>query len=293
MLLRHFATLLMLTLSFGCGDPVSNAGVMPPPPDDVPPPTPADGAPNAPLDGGPVDGVPVDGVQPGAEGAPLPAGDPAKNDRFVVAEGEGVEIAGSVAYSGSAEGKIYLDVLDATSDGDAEALRLLHSTTLVGAGPFSITAPAGFGPVRLCAFIDVDDNGPTPADPKAISLEPVVIGDHAVTGLRLELLDDWDTLHADSLSLYQSGPEVGRADSPAGGAAPPPAPVDGEPVAPTGPPQAEPTGGDGDPPPAGDQGQGIEPGMGGQGQLDGERSGLDMSCPYHGLGLAYLTETSD
>lgn len=293
MILRLTAPLLLLLLAAGCGDPVPNADAPLPPPPEVPPPAPADGEPNTPNDGGPADGAPMDGVAPGGEGAPPPGAPEGQDSRFLVGEGEGVEVSGSISYGGTAEGKIFLDVLDAATEGDQEAMRLLHSTTLDAIGNFSITAPADFGPVRLCVFIDVDDNGPTPADPKAISLEPVVIGSSAVTGLSLELLDDWDVQHAESTSAYQSGAEIGAGTMPAGDAAPPPAPIDGEPVAPTEPSQGDPPPDANQGAPAAPEGQGVDPGMGGQGQLDGERSGHDMSCPYHGLGLAYLTQTSD
>jgi hypothetical protein len=258
---------------------------------------PADGEPNVPLEGGPVDGVPVDGMAPGDEGSQPLADGPAQDDRFLVGEGEGVEVAGTVRYGGTAEGRIFVDVLDAAADGDKEAMKLLHSSTLDAVGAFSITAPVNLGPVRLCAFIDVDDNGPTPTDPKAISLEPVVIGSKAITGISLELLDDWDSQHADSLSFYTSGAEVDGQALPASGSEPPPAPIDGAPVEPTEPAQDAPpppsAPGEAAPPPAVPPGEGIEPGMGGQGQLDDGRSSHDMSCPYHGLGLAYLTKTSD
>ena len=276
------SSLLLILSSIACGDPVPNADVPPP---DAPPPEPLDGDPAAPASD-PSPNVESEAAIPVDE-------DPTSPDMWTVAPGEGVELSGTVSYGGTTTGGVFLDVLDASGADLEDSKKMLHSAKLNGMGAWSLHAPAGTGAVHLCAFVDADDNGPTPADPKAITLEPVVIRNAAVQGIELVLLDDWDIQHPETLTVYQSA-----AAADAGGAAPPlpegapTVPADGEPNVPADP-NADPT-----PPDGGDDGappgaETIDPGAGGLGLLDPARSQHDMSCPFHGLGLAYLTETTE
>ncbi len=224
----HLASLPLLLLALGCGDPVPNVDPGPPPAPEPPPP--ADGEPAA---------LNPQGAA-AAPNAPPPAAGGPPGSKFVIEDGEGVEISGTIRYAGAAQGKLFLDVLDASPDTPEDSVRLLHSTTVEAPGAWTIVAPKGRGPVRLCAFIDVDDNGPTPADPKVVTPEPIDIGSSPIHGVTLELVDDWDAQNADRLSLYQSGSDAmpPPADQ-TGPEAIPQANVDGEPVPTTEPPQAE------------------------------------------------------
>ena len=104
------------------------------------------------------------GAAPGAAGGPQPAmdGPPPAPGNFNVADGAGVVVSGALAYPGNQSGQLRLDFL-ATED-DAPP-RLLHVEKLDAFGSYSVSTPPNTGSVAIVAFVDVNNDGPSPTDP--------------------------------------------------------------------------------------------------------------------------------
>ncbi len=81
---------------------------------------------------------------------------------FNVADGAGVVVSGTLTYAGTQEGQLRVDFLATENDAPP---RLLHIEKLDAVGPYSISTPPNTGPVALVAFIDIDNDGPSPKDP--------------------------------------------------------------------------------------------------------------------------------
>ena len=81
---------------------------------------------------------------------------------FNVADGAGVVVSGTLAYSGTEQGQLRIYFL-ATEEGAPP--RLLHIEKLDAVGPYSVSTPPNTGPIALVAFIDIDNDGPSPKDP--------------------------------------------------------------------------------------------------------------------------------
>lgn len=145
--------------------------------------------------GGPPPGEQGAQVGPGSPGGPQP---PAGAGRmqpkgFEVEEGQGVVISGTVAYEGETEGTLRVDFLPAKPDQGLPGA--VHSLTLEAPGPWSIEAPAGFGELLICAFIDTNDDGPSRGEPKVLLSQPLSIGTEPIADVQLVVQDDWDSQH--------------------------------------------------------------------------------------------------
>jgi hypothetical protein len=183
------------------------------------------GGPAAPMAGpGPEGGQGPGGAPPPPQGAQRqqPAG-------FEVEEGKGVAISGTVVYEGDAEGVLRVDFLPPKpAQGMPGAV---HSITLEQPGAWSVDAPADFGELIICAFIDSNDDGPSRGEPKVLLTEPLKVGAEPIAEVELVIQDDWDRSHQQG-NPKQMPPELrGQGmDPPQGG----PGPDGGQP------PQAEP-----------------------------------------------------
>jgi hypothetical protein len=186
--------------------------------------------PEQPMDVGPgAHGAPPPGPGakegPGGPGGPQPGAGAARMQPkgFEVAEGQGVTISGTVSYDGQAEGTLRVDFLPANPDQGLPGA--VHSLTLAEPGPFSVEAPADYGKLLICAFVDTNDDGPSRGEPKVLLSEPLEVGREPIEGVQLTVEDDWDKNHAPK-GPKRMPPEM-RGDGktpPPGGPESPPAP---------------------------------------------------------------------
>lgn len=156
------------------------------------------------------DGRPSAGPGGNPDGGP---GNPNENNhhssQFIVEDGEGITLSGTITSDDPVSGQIQLDFLQLDANG---ARTLVHATSVPDSGDWSELVPKGFGEVYIMAFADNDRNGPSEHDPKAVA-GPIVIGDENVEGVTLNL-----TTHADlgRLSLSTQG-EAPSGSAPPGG----------------------------------------------------------------------------
>ena len=132
------------------------------------------------------------GAQPGTPGGPNPGeggpqGPPPAPGQFNVEAGTGVGISGTLSYEGSKEGQLRVDFL-ATED-DAPP-RLLHVEKLDAFGTFNVATPPNTGSVAIVAFVDIDGDGPSPADPAGMTRVSILESD--LTDVDIELSDTPD-----------------------------------------------------------------------------------------------------
>ena len=147
--------------------------------------TPPEGLPGAP----PVPGAPAAGTS----ALPPPPGPPDDGGLGAALGGEGceitsfwmqsdrssaelVELAGEVRYSGTEQGVVLVDLIDAASS------RVVWGFTCSKLGVFSVQVPAGLGELWAAAYIDLDGDGPSPSDPQGRG-EEVVVGTDAIDGV--------------------------------------------------------------------------------------------------------------
>jgi hypothetical protein len=124
---------------------------------------------------------------PGEDGSRIPAGMRIEPEGFELAEGEGVKLSGTVSYAGDQEGDLRVELLQST---DAESPpALLHAINLDKLGPWSVVVPEDLGEIRLVAYIDLDQNGPSPGEPMAMLDHGVQIGTDPVQGIDLVIED--------------------------------------------------------------------------------------------------------
>lgn len=186
--------MLSLTLSLLAGCPSDAPVALPPPPVNQ------GGGPGAPNGAAPPEG---------AEGAPPPAADPAMGasggmgaapaggqagaapsgpvmpnaggpQSFKVTPGTGVKLSGTIAYSGKISGKLRVDLLNKEN-------QILHVLSLDKVGPWEVEAPKDLGEVRVSAFIDSDNNGPSTYEPAGEVT--VTVAQVPVTGVNVTLKD--------------------------------------------------------------------------------------------------------
>ena len=154
-------THLMFLMLAGCPDPTTAADLGNP---------------------GPGGGAPGPGGQ-GTEGAPQ--GPPPEPGSFNMEEGAGVTVSGTLRYTGEAKGMVRIDVLRKEEDAPPQ---LLHVEKLDGPGEFSFQAPSNTGEVSLVAFVDVDEDGPSPTDPAGRA--DIEIAEETLADLRIDLSDE-------------------------------------------------------------------------------------------------------
>lgn len=212
---------------------------------------------------GPNGSAPTAGPSGGPGGAAPPAdggagGNP-QGGRFVVADGAGIRVSGTIQYEGAGSGRVQVDFLQL---GENNQRTLVHSAQTNGLGAWSELAPKGFGDVYVMAFMDKDGDGPSPTDPTAV-VGPLTLGDENIAGVVLMLSDSGDL---GPLSLSGGGPGPGAAP-PEGADIPPPEgnpeggtrPADGTIAPPGGNPDAQPAGGGAIAPPEGNPEGGSRP----------------------------------
>lgn len=227
----------LLLLLVGCPDPAATTD-----PNAVPGQGPQGGPP--PTSPGQPDPSAVpnpDGTAPpaagGAAGA-TPGARPAAPG-FQVTAGQGVKISGTAVYAGSAKGKLRIDFL--RNPEGAPFPELIHSIELEKPGEWSVEAPQDIGELSVVAFLDADDNGPSPGEPMALYKSPLKIEKTEVKGVVLELSDNPDMgafkpkgAPPDGSAVINGPPPDGSAPGavPPGGAPPGGAPPAGAPGAP-------------------------------------------------------------
>lgn len=160
----------------GGGGPVHNEAPVGAPGGAAVPGEPPPGDPGQPPPGDPGQPPPGDPSQPPPGGG---GGDP-----FAGQPGPKVTVSGTLEWSG--EGTIDLDLFrpDDRSSGGRQPVGKLK----VAPGPFSIQVPEGFGPLVLEAFIDRNQDGPGPGDPRGCYPGGVLtVEDDDLTGLTITL----------------------------------------------------------------------------------------------------------
>jgi len=201
-----------------------------------PPPAGEGGAPPA---GGEAPGGAPGGAPDGGGAAPNEAGKGVEASEFDIEEGQGILISGTVAYSGTQDGDIRVDLLKENYQGSAMP-KVMTTVAAASDGTFQIEVPKGFGKVNLVAFLDFDGNGISPGEPIAAK-NGVNIKNSAITGLNLKLTDEPTDLEVRLPPIEGGATPAGGG--PDGGAPPPeggePPPEGGEPPK------------DGNPPPEG------------------------------------------
>jgi hypothetical protein len=181
---------LLATLSLvACGasqpdatQPQPGGGAAPPPAGDA---APEGGTAPAPPTGEPGAGEEVEGSGPEAP----PPYSRVEPPGFVLEQGEGVKISGSIVNTSDIEpvGTLRLEVSVETGPEDLPIQKMVHVEDLEGLGAFSIRVPADLGKVFLSAYFDEDMNGPTPGELGGAIREPLVIGKQAVGDVRIDL----------------------------------------------------------------------------------------------------------
>ncbi len=126
---------------------------------------------------------------------------------FGVEPGQGVTISGSVSYGGAVQGTIRVDFFQSQRKARAQVdgqqaqadppstPHTAHSIVLEEPGTWSVEAPKGYGPLMVCAFIDVDGGGPSKGEPKVLLERPLKVDDEPILGVHLEIQDNWDKEH--------------------------------------------------------------------------------------------------
>ncbi len=197
--------------------------------------------------GGPPEGA----GQPGAAGAA-----PQKPEGFQVEEGEGIKITGTLAYAGSEEGSFRIDFLKISEDSPMPVA--VHSLEVEELGAWEVQAPTKAGEFTLCAFLDLNEDGPSPGEPKVILEKALNVDEADITGIDLTILDNWDETNqpdpGDRPAIEEGGPgappvdgavpveEAGEPEAEGGAPAEEggePAPEEGDPAAEEGAPAAE------------------------------------------------------
>ena len=121
---------------------------------------------------------------PGAPGGPSGGHPGAEPDPFADRPGPRIKVSGTILWEG--EGTVALDLFvpDATASGGQRQLGKLLRTP----GPFEINVPVDFGPLVLEAFIDANNNGPGPGDPRGrFTDNPLSVGRTDITGVDIPL----------------------------------------------------------------------------------------------------------
>jgi hypothetical protein len=151
---------------------------------------------------------------------------------FSVKEGEGVPLTGTISYTGSKSGKIRIDFLKMTSN---QPPQLAHTVELPAWGEWTVSAPRGFGDVRIVGFLDQTGDGPSKDDPACAWAGVLAIGQDPITNVDLVLSDTPDL--GDLTPGSQPPPGVAPSGSNAGApAGPPPGTVPSPLPTPTSPP---------------------------------------------------------
>jgi len=109
-----------------------------------------------------------------------------ETDAFPDYKGDRVTISGTLKWSGAGPVDVDLFQVDAASPGG----RKIAGRLRLAAGPYSFTAPKGYGELELEAFVDVDGDGPSSGDPVGrYAGNPLLVGvddvdsvDIAITG---------------------------------------------------------------------------------------------------------------
>lgn len=145
------------------------------------------GAEPPPGGGGGGEPLPGDPSVPPPDGAPGVGPSPGGIPPFQGVEGRRVTVSGTVSWAGAPDGVVVdIDLFrpSAEAGGGREMLGKLKS----GLGDWSVEAPAGFGPLVVEAFVDIDSNGPGAGDPMGTYAgNPVVVGRSNIGGVDLVL----------------------------------------------------------------------------------------------------------
>ena len=185
--MRTLLTSLLLTVACGGGNQSPTTVAAPPP---------AQGG-SGPQSGGEEPPPPPDvGAQAGLGQIPAEYADRA----FDVAGDAGVNVTGTITYTGVQNGEVVLQVITMKPDperslrenraADFAYVFMEHSKKLTAPGPFNILVPKSFGEATLVAFLDVTSNGVSSDDP-AGRLD-VTISEGGASGLVLAMSDTPD-----------------------------------------------------------------------------------------------------
>ncbi|MBN1337185.1 MAG: hypothetical protein JXB39_14595 [Deltaproteobacteria bacterium] len=143
----------------------------------------------APEGGGTV-GSPPGGGAPASGGQTDEPATQAPPAGWTVDATTGVRLSGTVAYAGSKQGTLRIDFLKASSGSNMPTLE--HTLKLPAPGPWEVFAPKDLGSIDIFAYIDLDENGPSPGEPKVVTDPPVQVAAEPVDGVTLTIRDDWD-----------------------------------------------------------------------------------------------------
>ena len=112
---------------------------------------------------------------------------------FQVEEGQGVMVSGTVKYEGDKTGTYRMDFLRPPGEGQRPGA--VHTMSIEGQGEWSVEVPKDFGELAIVAFVDVNDDGPSPDEPKVVLEKPIEVGSEPITGIEMVVQDDWDLNH--------------------------------------------------------------------------------------------------
>lgn len=126
----------------------------------------------------------------GQEGAAPPPYGRITPPGFVLDEGEGVTLSGSIRFVGAAEpvGTLMLEISVDPGEG-AETTGPIHVQELEGLGEWSAQVPEDLGPIRLIAYFDADMNGPGPDEPQGHYDPPLSVGSEDIPGIDFMVTD--------------------------------------------------------------------------------------------------------
>ncbi len=164
-----------------------------------------------------------DQVASGVDGAHHIDGVPAKEGQRPIADSvparrdtqPSVLLSGQVHYDGSRQGSLRVDAIRADAT-DPSAPPMLASTAVAPDGSWGLQVPRGIGTVELWAYLDMDDNGPSLGEPKGRLSDGPSVADAPISGLEIQVTDDWDQRHPATLTgLYLSPDSAGPPAAPA------------------------------------------------------------------------------
>ncbi len=184
-----------LSLSLLLGACTSPSATFPPPP------TGMDGEAPAPPTEGPGPDLEI------GDHECIPTGVAQENNPFD--EGEGVELSGTIQYSGSAEGQYLVDLMNVEI---ADQPRVAYNVICHHGGEFQVEVPTLLGKLIAVVFLDTDGMGPANSKAAGIS-DPFQVGTDAVGDILIEIEDGAD------MSRY-IGATLPAAEAPVEGAAP-------------------------------------------------------------------------
>jgi hypothetical protein len=153
----------------------------------------ADQAANTPAATGPAPNGQAASIEAptGEEGAAPPPYGRITPPGFVLDEGEGVTLSGTIRFVGAAEpvGTLMMEI-NVDPGADNPAAGPIHVQELEGLGDWAVQVPEDLGPIMIIAYFDADMNGPNPEEPKGHYDPPLSVGSEDIPGIDFMVTDE-------------------------------------------------------------------------------------------------------